>query len=127
MISWFERNWKVSIFILVLGFVSIFYVSSLEFEPGKPGVGWKAMVYHFSAFFLLGLFLLIVLVRGRERRNLIFAVLIGVVYGISDELHQILVPGRYFSLGDILIDIFGVLTALVVYGIVLERRRFRKI
>jgi VanZ family protein len=124
MIGWLERNWKLSLVILIFGFVSIFFVSSIEFSSGAvEGGRWKSIVYHFSAFFLLGMFLLIVLVRGRERENLVFAVLMGILYGISDELHQFLVPGRACTLGDVFLDSLGVLTALVVYGIVLERRK----
>tara|TARA_B100001123_G_scaffold380843_1_gene450767 strand:+ start:1174 stop:1488 length:315 start_codon:yes stop_codon:yes gene_type:complete len=35
-------------------------------------------------------------------------------YAISDELHQTFVPGRHPSLSDIVIDVLGVITGMLV-------------
>ena len=37
---------------------------------------------------------------------------VGITYAISDEVHQYFVPGRNASVGDVLIDLFGVFTGI---------------
>ncbi len=39
----------------------------------------------------------------------LFTLIIGVLYGISDELHQAFVPGRYADAADVLADAVGIL------------------
>lgn len=41
-----------------------------------------------------------------------YALLFTVLYGISDEVHQLFTPGRYFEIGDIIANTVG---ALIVY------------
>ncbi|MCA9485482.1 MAG: VanZ family protein [Nanoarchaeota archaeon] len=115
MIKWFEKNWRLSVGILIFGFVLIFYISSLEFSTSSVGFGWKTIAYHFLAFFVLELFLLICLVRGKRKQNFVFALLIGILYSLSDELHQFLVPGRACSLGDVFVDTLGIFCAGIFY------------
>ena len=55
-----------------------------------------------------------------------WALLITAVYAISDEIHQTYIPGRFGSLADVLIDISGGLTALLLshYRLSLSRNRY---
>ncbi|VVB85553.1 Uncharacterised protein [uncultured archaeon] len=48
---------------------------------------------------------------------LIFAVIIGTIYGASDEFHQSFVPGRTASIGDLLADSIGILIAQAIVSI----------
>lgn len=118
MISWFEKHNKLSWIITILIAIFIFYISSLSFE-GAPvgGYGWKTVAYHIYSFLFLTGFLLISLIRGNwKRKNLIFlGIIIAVLYGISDEIHQLFVPGRSCSFSDILIDLIGILFASLIY------------
>lgn len=123
MVLFLERYHWVSVFIAVAIALIIFYVSSLSFSGVASGTGITALIYHFGIFFLFEFYLLAALIGGYRRNLLIFPVLIGILYGISDELHQFLVPGRYFSLNDILIDSVGVFMAFAIYGILLEVRK----
>ena len=118
MVSWFlnffEKNlvfsWLVTIIIAILNF----YISSLTFAPGKGG-GYLSYIYHFTAFSYLTLFLLISL-SGGKRSNLIFlSVMLTIIYGIIDEIHQHFVPGRYSSFNDILINSLGILITSIAY------------
>ena len=52
------------------------------------------------------------------------AIIITVLYGISDEIHQIFVPGRHFAILDILTDSAGILFASLLYSL-LKFREFR--
>lgn len=45
---------------------------------------------------------------------LLFAIIIGTVYGISDEFHQSFVPGRTASIRDLAADIIGLAIAQLI-------------
>jgi VanZ family protein len=50
-------------------------------------------------------------------------------YGLSDEFHQLFVPGRDFQLGDLLVDTLGALVGIVLYRAVIwlwARRRQKR-
>ena len=53
-------------------------------------------------------------------------VVLGVVYGASDEWHQSFVAGRDPSLGDWTADIVGVLLGYWVTSVILRRRALQK-
>src|SRR3989344_7775583 len=127
MIRWFERHSGVSWIITIFGAAAIFYVSSLEFAGGGiGGTNFLAIAYHISAFFCFSAFLLISMIGGK-RRNFIFpAVLIAVAYAVSDEIHQFFVPSRSCTLFDVWLDSIGIVFALMIYGIILVKRKMIK-
>jgi VanZ family protein len=79
----------------------------------------KDKVAHMFLYFGLGL-LLHLTFRNSEHAILrkyaaIFAVLLGFIYGITDELHQSYVPGRTASVHDLLADGIGVTIAQIIF------------
>lgn len=53
---------------------------------------------------------------GRSRAAVIgLSALIVGVYGICDEVHQAFVPGRYAAVQDVLLNMAGVLCAVLLY------------
>ena len=74
---------------------------------------------HFSEYFILGI--LCINYFFRNNKNINYSYLFCILYAISDEIHQIFVPGRSFQFYDIFIDsigaIFGIyLIAKFVYN-----------
>ena len=124
MLSWFEKNNKISWIITIIIAVIIFYMSSLTFESagGSKGFGYKADIYHISIFFLFAFFLSISLIKGKNKKFILLVIIISVLYGFSDEFHQIFVPGRVSSLSDVFLDCFGILIASTLYIGSLEYR-----
>ena len=114
IISW------IFVFIIV---IAIFYISSLQFPPGSGGFGWKTVAYHFLAFFFLGFFLNPALVKGNNKCMVLVAIVLAVLYGISDEVHQYFVPGRHMAFSDVMVNSCGILFASLIYTVSL---RFRK-
>ncbi len=116
MISWLEKNYIASLIIVfVIGGI-IFYLSSLSFTQGSGGASkFKAIAYHLVVFAFFSLFLCISLTKGKEKKWLLPAILLAVIYGITDELHQFLVPSRSSSFFDAIIDSFGILIASTLY------------
>ena len=65
---------------------------------------------HFIAYFILG----VLVVNGNKRVGLAF--LICFLYAISDEFHQLFIPGRAGSIKDVLIDSGGAIVGILVYS-----------
>lgn len=76
-------------------------------------------VAHMLLYFGLGLLLHLTFKNSDNvilrRYAAIFAVVVGVIYGISDEYHQSFVPGRSSSVHDILADGIGVTIAQIIF------------
>lgn len=128
MISWFEKHKKMSWMITVIIAIMIFYVSSLTFAPSGTGTGSsiKATLYHILAFFFFALFLFISSVNGKLDSRVIFLTfLIAIVYSMSDEVHQLFVPGRGATIRDVFLDSLGIFYAFMIYSISLQYREIK--
>jgi len=88
---------------------AIFYVSSLPQPPVPPG-GDKP--WHLLAYFGLAVVVVRAVAGGLrasiEWRTAALAIAIGVGYAVTDELHQMFVPGRSAQLADLFADAIGV-------------------
>ena len=60
---------------------------------------------HFTEYFILGI--LVYNLIHSYNKKLYIGIIICVIYAISDEIHQLFVPGRSCQLLDILIDSMG--------------------
>jgi VanZ family protein len=96
----------------------IFFVSSLSRVPSLPRglLSWDKAA-HFVEFAIFG-FLLARAFRGR----LVPALVVGVGWGVLDEIHQLFVVGRSSSVYDAMADAVGVIAAV---GVVLLFRKIR--
>ena len=123
MITFFEKHNNLSWLITIIIVVMIFTLSSMTFGGGYGTTNMNATLYHFLAFFFLEAFLLISLLQGKKNYSLlVLGITISIIYGITDELHQFFVPGRYCSIFDVGIDSLGVLSAGMIYFV---RMKFR--
>ena len=95
----------------------IFGLSSIP-DLGTGLGGWDLALRklaHAAEYAVLGLLLLRAL--GRE----LPALLAGVAYAVTDELHQHFVPGRQAAVYDVAVDALGVLVGLYVGRRLLRR------
>ncbi len=80
-------------------------------------------IAHFSIYTLVG-FLLMALLSTYEnikRKNQIYiSTILGILYAISDEIHQSFTPGRGPKITDVFIDSFGILFGITVILLILE-------
>ena len=125
MISWLEKNRRVSWIITIIIFGLIFYISSLSFPPTIVGPATiTSAAYHIGIFFLLAIFFFIsVLNREWNWKKIILSILIVSIYAVLDEFHQFFVPGRFCSTNDFLLDFTGIIFASLLYFILIEKRR----
>jgi VanZ family protein len=127
--TWRQRLWNWGPALLIAA--GIFAASSLP-RAQLPEVGFPGIdkLEHGLAYALLGA----ALARGwRRSRALttgalttrlaawIAAALAALAYGLSDELHQLLVPGRMFDLADLVADGVGGALGAAAYLWLLRR------
>lgn len=104
----FFRYW-----VPVIAYALFIFVFSSIPEPPQliPLFPHSDKVTHFVEYAALGFLLLRALDSTKTSHtgfNLrAMAVILAIIYGISDELHQHFVPGRFMELWDLLSDGFG--------------------
>jgi VanZ family protein len=98
----------------VVGWAALIFALSSVPDLGTELGGWDLVLRklaHAAEYAVLGVLL------ARALPSTLAAVALGVLYAITDELHQTLVRGREGSPRDVLIDAVGVLA-----GVALVRR-----
>jgi VanZ family protein len=123
MIKWFERHSRISWGVTFIIAATMFYLSSRTFDgvPGPPG--FLGYIYHFSSYFFLGAFLMLSVVKGKYQKLALPCALAGIIFGVTDEIHQLFVPGRACDIHDLGLDSLGIGFAFLVYLITLEYRK----
>lgn len=104
----------------------------MHFMPGIENIEIRSLDFyirknaHFIAYFILGTLTLFALVRSEARKPANLALLICLLYAISDEVHQLFIPGRSGQFRDVLIDGAGAILGILLTTIVMNRisRRF---
>ena len=70
---------------------------------------------HFIGYMILGILASgLILYYGNINKKYLLAFLICVIYAISDEIHQLFVPGRSGQVRDVLIDSAGSLLGIII-------------
>jgi VanZ family protein len=118
VINWFKKfiknpilNWS-----MVVAYAGIiFLLSSLtasQLKSTVPSVFYfPDYLLHFFQFFILGILLFRALIVTGYKKAALIAVTFCFIFAISDELHQLFVKGRVFSIKDIFADTLGAIAA----------------
>ena len=79
---------------------------------------------HGFEYFILAILLVMALSKSNIRNVYKLAMFICILYALSDEIHQMFIPGRAFQLIDLIIDLIGCLIGcLLCKGIVMIRHK----
>ncbi|SES82271.1 VanZ family protein [Anaerobranca gottschalkii] len=72
---------------------------------------------HFFIYFILGILTsnALTLSRVKGQKNIWLSLSVCVIYAITDEVHQVFVPGRSGEVRDVLIDSIGAFAGIVIY------------
>lgn len=76
---------------------------------------------HFSEYAMLGVLVYINVKDYIKKKPIIVSVIFSLLYAISDEIHQIFVPGRYCALLDMTIDVCGATFGILIIHLILTR------
>lgn len=104
---------------------TIFYFSSLEsVDFIHEVITIQDKFLHITAYCVLGITLIFAslgILKNTSKRNIIiFVILLGALYGISDEIHQSFVPGRNADVFDWLADLIGIGISFIFYPLILK-------
>ncbi|MDV2886388.1 VanZ family protein [Alkalihalophilus pseudofirmus] len=99
--------------VLIASFEAIFLFINLETEWFHFLIRKGA---HFTAYFILGILLINALRKSKAvDTSAMIALLLSVLYAISDEVHQLFIPGRSGEVRDVLIDSAGAAVGISLY------------
>ncbi|MDI6806619.1 MAG: VanZ family protein [Candidatus Aenigmarchaeota archaeon] len=100
---------KLYLSITIMYMALIFYISSipLEFPEVVDKLDPTKFSLHVVEYTILGI--LLPRVAGIK-----LSFLVGSLYGLSDEMHQLFVPFRVFSLWDWLADVIGIIFGILI-------------
>lgn len=95
-------------------------------------VGVNDKIEHFGAYALLSVFLYLSLTLQEKYSFLskyaaTFSVLIASLYGMVDEFHQMLVPGRSTEFLDWLADFLGSVLAVLISRFIFEKLKMAQL
>jgi VanZ family protein len=92
----------------------LFFLSSLPDVPGPSGIPFGDKLGHFVLYAVLGACLAFGRTRSGALPPHLLLLAVGMLYGLSDEWHQMFVPGRTPDWADWAADVAGLLTG---YGL----------
>jgi VanZ family protein len=95
--------------LLTIGYMGLIYYLSSRHNIPLPNLPRNFdKVIHMCAYIPLAyLFYLSLKKSGMNKYTFVLAVIFASIYGITDELHQVIVPGRDASFGDLIADALG--------------------
>lgn len=86
---------------------------SIEMDKGKLNHAVRKNA-HFFVYLVLG-FLIANGLKHRRNKAYIIALIICILYAVSDEIHQLYIPGRGLQLKDIIIDSGGAVVGIIIH------------
>jgi len=95
-----------------------------------PIIGLSDKLNHLVAYFGLAILLNLTLIYQRKSRLLfdkasLVTIIICLFYGIVDELHQILIPGRFADTYDWIADSLGTLIGVLVLNFLINQLKYQ--
>lgn len=98
---------------------AIFYVSSLPSSRIPHLFLFQDISYHAVIYAVLGFYFSRALKKTckslSRKKRVVFTLIFGIIYGISDELHQYFVPGRSLSITDLSLDAIAAFLGGLLY------------
>jgi len=123
-----RKVWLVYVPLTIYWLV-LFTATTIPVER-LPSVGFSDKINHFLAYFVLAVLVYLTLIYQRKSKYLfdkaaIATIVIGLFYGAVDELHQMLVPGRFAETWDWVADALGTLAGVAVISFLINKLKYR--
>ncbi|TAL70940.1 MAG: VanZ family protein [Bacteroidetes bacterium] len=111
-------RYKIIFILPALIATLLIFIFSNQSHPPLIDLGfqWNDKLLHLIAYFAYGTTLIFFLFGSFDNINLkraiIYILIFGAVFGVSDELHQSLIPGRDAEVFDWVADCLGIIISL---------------
>lgn len=109
---------------LIIYWIVLFVATTIPTDAIPHPFGISDKVEHFFAYLVLA-FLLTMFLHFSRREDGLFAnpiksgIIITLLYGAFDEIHQYFIPGRFCELGDYIANLVGILIGvLIAYNLI---------
>ena len=102
---------NVYFLMAIIWAILIFIGSSVPGSELPTASNITSYIVHFIEYLVLGV-LLALSAKAGLIKGAFEVLIIGLLYALSDEIHQLFVPGREFSLLDLLLDALGLYLGL---------------
>ena len=117
---------KYKIYLTIPAFIiaaTLFILSAQSELPHIDfGFTWSDKILHIIAYFGYGLTLILAVFGNsadiKFKKGIIIVLIIGGLFGASDEIHQLYVPGRECDFFDWLADVIGLSLSLPFVNII---------
>ena len=130
MFKYLEKRKVWLVYIpLTIYWLLLFTATSLPVQR-LPSIGFSDKINHFLAYFILAVLVNLTLIYQRKSRFLfnkasLVTIFIGLLYGAFDELHQILIHGRFAETLDWIADGIGTFIGVLVVYYLIGRFKYR--
>ena len=116
-LHWLRRRPILYLWMPLLAWMGLIFYLSAQPDLPHPDVGWADLVFSSAAHaFVFGvLAVLWQRVLGERRLAWLVALALTGLYALSDEFHQLFVPGRHADPWDLLCDGAGAVIALAFW------------
>ncbi len=131
---------NIKLFLVLIWMIFIFYMSSLNsnISSNQSGyiVSFIARIFnisnnntisfivrklaHIFEYFILYILICNYLKECKNKNYMLFSIILSIVYSLTDELHQLFIPGRSGRPEDILIDLIGITLGYITYNLYLK-------
>ena len=129
---------KLSIILVILWALLIFFLSNQTSDVS--GSESKAIIssvihvnninyvdnilremMHFIEYFIFGILLINCFNQYKIDKKITISIMISFIYIVSDEIHQIFVPGRAFEYLDIGLDLSGAILGIFIFNAIYKK------
>jgi VanZ family protein len=110
----------VVIYLPLIVYLGAIFTSSCFHRVPLPFIDRLSVdkIYHCLEYVPVGFLIFRAFNQGvnlSKRYTIILVIITGALYGLSDEIHQYFVPGRYFSWWDLTANVVGVSIGSWIY------------
>jgi VanZ family protein len=131
LLKFLEKNKIKLVFIpLIIYWIALFIGTSIPIESVPSIFEFHDKLEHTTAYFGLSVLLNLSIIfqekypKMKSKHNLVTLGAV-VVYGIADELHQMLIPGRSCEILDFVSDLLGILLGILTVYVVMKFENYR--
>ena len=126
MLKFLEKHRTTMVFLpLIIYWIALFIGTSIPIESVPSLFEFHDKLEHTAAYFGLSVLLNLSFIFQDKysilkMKHHIFTFAAAVLYGILDELHQILIPGRSCEIYDFVSDLIGILLGIMCMYLIMK-------